>query len=145
MITEAYIYMATTLPDEGSWDDKDWIEYPGQIVANVLTGILRDLGCKVDPIYSEGPKGWEFAFSYERVRMWSRVGAIEDFLVVMCLPGILDLTGRKRKKFLELLRRLNETLKADDRFSNIRWYTEKQMNDGDWDYPGKDEVEAAPA
>jgi hypothetical protein len=145
VITEAYIYMGTTLPDEGVWDDRDWIEYPGQVLAGALSEILRDLGCKVDPIYSEGAKGWEFAFSIERVHMWTRIGAIEDFLIVLCLPGLLDLTGRKRRVFLDLLRRLNETLKVDPRFSHIRWYTKKQMDTGDWDYPGKDEAQAEPA
>ena len=145
MITEAYIYLDTTLPDEGVWDDNDWIEYPGQVVAAALSEILRDLGCKVDPLYSEGEKGWEFTYSIERVPMWARIGAIEDFLIALGLLGLLDLTGRKRRAFLNLLRRLNETLKVDPRFSHIRWYTKKQMDAGDWDYPGKDGAQADPA
>jgi hypothetical protein len=145
VITKALIYMNTALPDEGIWDGNNWVEYPGRVVASALSDILRDLGCKVDPIYSEDVKGWEFAFSIERVHMWTRVGAIEDFLIVLCLPGLFDLAGRKRRIFLKLLRQLNETLKVDPRFGHIRWYTQKQMDAGDWDYPGKDEAQAEPA
>lgn len=145
MSLSAYIYMDTTLPDEGVCDEHDWIEYPGRIVAGALWEILQGLGCKMDPIYSEGLKGWEFAFSRRGIRFWARVGAIEDFLVVITLSGWLDLTGRRRRAFLDLLREFNEVLKADPRFSKIRWYTQKQMDAGDWDYPGKDEPLETPA
>ncbi|THD82036.1 MAG: hypothetical protein E7812_04320 [Phenylobacterium sp.] len=144
MIATKYVYLAPSFEDEGIDDGHNWIEYPGRIVAGVLSEILQGLGCKVDPIYSEGEKGWEFNFAYQRVPMWSRVGAIEDFLIVLSASGWLDLSGRKKKTFAQFLERLDETLQRDPRFSNIRWYTQQQMDAGEWDYPGKDEPEADP-
>jgi hypothetical protein len=145
MISRVYIYLAPTFEDEGVVDGHNWVELPGQVVAGVLAEILEGLGCKVDTIYSEGDKGWEFNFDYERVRMWARVGKIEDFLISLTVYGWLDLTGRRKRIFLQLLRRLDETLKHDPRFENIRWYTQKQMDAGDWYRSGKDGHHAAPS
>ena len=136
MITKKCVYLVPSFEDEGEWDEDDWIVYPGRVVAGVLSDILQALGCEVEPIYSEGEKGWEFNFTHQRIAMWSRVGPIEDFLIVLCATGWLDLGGRKKRVF----ERLDDVLHKDGRFSNIRWYTQKQMDTGQWDYPGKDEA-----
>jgi hypothetical protein len=140
-----YIYLAPNFEDQGVEDEHDWVEFPGRIVAGVLQEILQGLGCKLEPIHSEGEKGWEFNFAYQRVAMWARVGAIEDFLIVLTAKGWLDLTGQRRRVFGQFIERLNETLQRDPRFSNIRWHTQKQMDAGEWDWPGKGEPKPEPA
>lgn len=137
-----YIYLVPSYEDEGAWDEHDWIEYPGRVTAGVLSKLLQELGCKVDEIYSEGEKGWEFGFTYKRTRLHFRVGKIEDIMIVLWVRGAFDFFGRKKREFDELLERLGPVLNEDGRFSNIRWYTQKQMDSLEWDYPGKDDEEA---
>jgi hypothetical protein len=135
MMPTRYIYLAPTFADEGVEDEHDWVEYPGRIVAGVLSELLTGLGCKVDQLYDEGPKGWGFTFVYGGRPFWARVGAIEDFLIVLGANGWFDLLGRKRQALESLVLRLDATLQRDPRFKNIRWYTQQQMDAGQWDYP----------
>jgi len=140
-----YIYVATTLDDEGVCSEKDWIEYPGRIVAGVLSEILAGLGCVVEALENMEMLGWEFSFHYEGTRFRARVGAIEDFMIAVWLGGGLDLFRRKKRAFNELCLRLRETLPSDRRFSNIRWYNQKQFENADWDSPDEDEEQSEPA
>ncbi|HEV2533707.1 hypothetical protein [Phenylobacterium sp.] len=145
MIASKFIYLVPNFDDEGEWDDHDWIEYPGRIVAGVLSEILQGLGYKVEAVDSEGPKGWEFSFWDQGVQLWMRVGAIEDFLIVLGAPGWLDIFGRKKKVFTRMIERLAAALAADARFGNIRWYTKQQMDAGEWEegsMSGRDEPPA---
>jgi hypothetical protein len=135
MMPTRYVYLAPTFEDYGIEDEHDWVEYPGRIVAGVLSEILTGLGCKVGKLYSEDMKGWRFAFSYQGRPFWARVGAIEDFLIVVWAKGWFDLFGRKRQALESLVQRLDATLHQDARFKNIRWYTQEQMDAGEWDYP----------
>jgi hypothetical protein len=140
-----YIYLATTLDDEGVSTDNAWIEFPGRIVGGVLSEILAAFGCEVEPLENMEFVGWEFSFRYEGVRFRARVGAIEDFMIVIWVRGGFDFFKRKKRVFDGLVLRLREVLPSDQRFSNIRWYTQKQMDVGDWDYPEKDEEQPEPA
>jgi hypothetical protein len=135
MMPTRYVYLAPTFPDEGVEDEYDWVEYPGRIVAGVLSEILTGLGCKVDELFDEGMKGWGFGFSCEGRPFRARVGAIEDFLIVVWAKGWFDLFGHKRQALEALVQRLDAALQQDARFKNIRWYTQQQMDTGEWDYP----------
>jgi hypothetical protein len=132
MIATKYIYLAPNFPDEGAGDEHDWTEYPGRVVAGVLSEILRDLGCQVDAPVNMDFVGWELDFTYEGVQLWARVGAINDFLIVLGAQGLFDLFGRRKRVFAQFLERLEAALGRDARFSNIRWYTKQQMDAGEW-------------
>ena len=138
-----YIYVATTLDDGGVTTESqdDWIEYPGRVVGGVLSEILAALGCKVEPLQEMGMLGWEFTFHYGGARFRARAGKIEDFMIVIWLRGSLDLFKRKRRAFDGLIAHLREAFPTDRRFSNIRWYTQEQMENYEWDYPERDEDE----
>lgn len=143
MAVNQYVYLAANFPDDGLEDERGWIEYPGRIVAAVLSQVLRTLGCTLDSVHDEDFKGWEFNFTYEKVGMWARVGAIEDFMVVLVLPERFGRSARKRRIFGQLRDALDQALTADPRFDRIRWYSQAQMDAGEWDAPsGEVEDEA---
>jgi uncharacterized RDD family membrane protein YckC len=111
-------------PDEGVEDEHDFVEYPGRIAAEILQGVLRGLGCEVEPLFSADMKGWEFQFRFEGRGFWSRVTVIECHYAVFVERGLGAALGRGDggPALADLLARLDEALSQDPRFSQLRWY-----------------------
>lgn len=116
-------------PEDGVVQDGDWAVFPGRSVSSALAEILTDLGCNVDPPEHQFEHGWDFHFRLNRVPFWCQVCRIEDYLVIIELRSFFDFRGGKKRLYAELLTRLNEALKRDGRFRNIRWFTQQELDD----------------
>jgi hypothetical protein len=105
-------------PDDQIEDGYEIIQCGCKNVIEAIAAIMVSFGCSVGEVQEDGDHGWVCPFTY---------GILSDELRVPC--GIFALFfGRSHKAsardplFCRLLPELNDHLRADGRFHNLRWY-----------------------
>ena len=135
MTLKPWLMCDTTLPDDCIEDDEDIIQQPGRNVAEALCEVLAAIGCsKIGDPWEEGPKGWQFLFVSEGKPFWCRVSRPGSQCLVYfgknyTFEGLFRAGPSRHEVFLK---RLADGLARDDRFSNQRWYSHKEIGSVDY-------------
>jgi hypothetical protein len=131
MIVRTLVTFHTELPDD--WimtdDGTNVIRWPGLNVAQALADLLRMIGWKPsDPIDLE-ERGWALDANLGLKDITLRISLIEE-VIVEIIDRTPEYTWFFRRKppgpvLTGMLTEFDKALKADSRFSDIRWYTPK--------------------
>ncbi len=123
MIPRPQAMFDTTIPDDSLQDEHDIIVYPGRVITEILVLGLRARGYDTTPPEHIGIKGWAFGVQSKRNQFVVYVSPVDQvYLSVDYRPNVYDrLLGRTDELYRPLLMDLDVILRADDRFSNIRW------------------------
>ena len=131
MIVRTLVTFQTDLPDDRieTDDGMDFIRWPGLNVAHALVDLFRAIGWTPgDPIDLQ-ERGWELDATLGVREITVRISLIEE-VILDIMDRTPDLTWYFRRKppgpiFTGMLTELDKALKADGRFSDIRWFTLK--------------------
>ncbi len=126
----------STLPEDHIENENgDIVQFGGKSVMAAIAERLARIGCDVgEPIYAH-EHGWELLFEAKAGgRFWAQVTLIDDYWLMM-EERAFRLFGSKEPSpsFEKLLQHLAEALAADERFSEVRWYTSEDLGT---DLPG---------
>jgi hypothetical protein len=127
MSLRTYVVFGANFPDDGTWKPSGDIDRPrGFNVASALIEMLKGQGFEVSKLYPRDYYGWEFTvsdvvcFVLQGGEPFLLLSANEGGLVQKLFnPKALALTHRN------VLEKLNELLKQDSRFHDIRWFTKE--------------------
>jgi hypothetical protein len=120
------------LPEDHIEDDEEIIQYGGKSVAEAIGGMLKDLGCEVDPPVYAHEHGWEIDARCGKRRLWGQVTLIEGYIFAFeDTSWIAKLLSRPHPVYLDVLTRLADALAADKRFHNVGWYFDSDLLSGE--------------
>jgi hypothetical protein len=121
----------TTIQDDTVEDDGDVLRYGGEYVAVALRELLSRPGRTVDTPYYADICGWRFYVRTRRRKLFFQVQFIGDYVLLGTDDDTLpEIFGKpKPTEFLEVLTSLNEDMRKDDRFFEIKWCTEDEIFD----------------
>jgi hypothetical protein len=115
--------LETTIPDDRVEADGEFVFFPGRTIIELLAERLAARGYKIHAPEHLHEMGWALVVESKRNYIEVRVSVIDEvYLSASYVPNFYDrLLGRKDDVYRPLLRDLDTILRADDRFSNIRW------------------------
>ena len=128
MTAYAYAECKTDFPPDDIADDEGETT-GGQRAATAIAQILRDLGYRVEGPRDVGLHGWDLDVFVDRKRVWFEVQGDSDefWLQAEAMVGILGrLVGADLSHYRDLMRRLNQALRADPHFREINWFAGKK-------------------
>lgn len=119
---------AANFPDDDFIEeDGEIIQFPGKNISNALVQGLNAHGFSTTEPEHEGPYGWTFYATKDKVRLWLKVQQVdpsENYL--NCNINVPFGFRRKCKEVhLEARKVLSACMKHDARFSNLLWHTER--------------------
>ena len=114
---------SSTIADDSVEDEHGMLIFAGRTIAELIASQLAARDYAPSKPENMGFKGWLFTVSSRRNVIVIRVSVVDDVYVAAYYhPNFSDrLLGRKDEIYRPLLRDLDAILRADDRFSNIRW------------------------
>ena len=114
---------SSTFADDSVEDENHTLIFAGRTIAELIASQLAARDYEPSRPENMGFKGWFFTLSSRRNVIVIRVSVVDDVYVAAYYhSNYLDrLLGRKDEVYRPLLRDLDAILRADDRFSNIRW------------------------
>jgi len=127
MSLRTHVLFEADFPDDGTFKPSGDMDRPrGFGVASALIEMLKGQGFEVSKLYPRDYYGWEFTVSHV---VWFVLQGGEPFILSgenngslvqkVFNPKALALTHR------DVLEKLNELLKQDSRFHDIRWFTKE--------------------
>jgi hypothetical protein len=123
-----HAHFKTTIPDDMiESDDGEIIQFPGKAVSEAISEMLRGAGYVVSDLDNQMERGWEFIAELDRRTVWLLICEMDEFLLQ---TGAMDAT---RDFHAELLMKLNEAIRMDARFTQLRWVNSDEI---DTDAPG---------
>jgi hypothetical protein len=129
MIVRPWVLFRSALPRDGVEGEHDWIEWPGRGVATIIAEMLRRLGCEVEEPEHAHEHGWQFDAVFQRRRFFCQVTDIEEIYLLVQNPIWLErVRGKHPQAYVDLLRGLARELEADPRFSELRWFTQRELD-----------------
>ena len=136
-----YATFRADFPDDHIWndDETDVIQTSGKAVAEALAEILSGFGCLIHELEDNVGHCWECYFSYEGLGLWFHVVGSDDCIFV------LDEPPRARLDYavhLHVLLKLNEEMRRDGRFHDLRWYEDERLGRQAFDCPVSGNVPA---
>lgn len=113
-------------PDDSIEEEGGFVRYPGLSVAEAVAQKFRDMRFQVPAPESEMELGWVLDVHVGKRQYWFRLTDVGDHIILISrdmtryepTPGDI---GHE-----DLLGRIDTAMKADERFSNIAWYTEAE-------------------
>lgn len=135
MIVRPYARFESSLPEDVIEDEDGlFVQPPGKSVTDAIGEILRELDC--DIYYGPGPvldMAWEYGIETGGKSFRVGVNLVEDYwFFIVNLSWVDKFLRRSSPVHIDLLRRFARRLEADPRFSNVRWY----LNRDEADTPG---------
>lgn len=130
MIVRHWARFETDLPDEAIEPEGvgDFIQFGGRPVAAALAEMLRARGCKVEPPEHGGEHGWYLDIRAPNGhRMWGQVTDMEYYLLM--LEDRATGGPSRHPAYLGVLEGLHDDISADPRFRNLRWFTQRELDD----------------
>jgi hypothetical protein len=125
---------SSTLPDDTVEDEQDIVQFGGQNVAVAIGEMLARAGYAVDPPAYAGDHGWDFEVRAGRHRFWCQITLIDECLLIFDRTSWTEKVLRRYPaSYLDALRQLDRALRADTRFSKVRWHTHDELRS---DHPG---------
>ena len=119
----------TDIPDDTVEDEHDIVVFGGMAVAEAIMDLLRAPNREVSSLDDLGFKGWGFMVRIPRRHIGFRVQYIEQVLLTSFdMPSLFR--GRNPAEHAALLTELDELLRRDGRFHNIRWCNENEILGG---------------
>jgi hypothetical protein len=116
------VWFKADFPDDTVYaSDGNELQFAGQAVAQAIAEMLKARGYRVDEPENEYENGWSFNAHRERQRFWMQVTFIDDYIL-----QTIDMTWRlwpRQAGFIAFLTDVEDSLKSDPRFSNLRWWT----------------------
>jgi hypothetical protein len=135
MIVRSDLMFRSELVDKGvtAQDGSEVLEWPGRLHALAVAEILKGLGCQLSPLLCLGPPCWDMQALLGPKLIWLRVmfAGDEVFLIVKDgNPGRTWYFARKPPGpvFTGMLTSLDEALRADGRFHDLRWLTPEEFH-----------------
>ena len=115
--------LETTIPDDSVEADGQFVFFPGRTIIELLAEQLIARGYKIHAPEHLHEMGWALVVESKRNYIEVLISVIDEvYLSAHYVPNFGDrLLGRKDEVYRPLLRDLDAILRADDRFSNIRW------------------------
>ena len=115
----------STLPYDGIEDETGFIQWPGKTVAEELAEILRRLGYTRIAFDTLDEAGYEVSFTAGKLNLAARVTEIDTYTVSFYQYSFFDnLRKKPRQEYVDILRRINDELNSDVRFSQVRWFAD---------------------
>ncbi|WP_337187860.1 hypothetical protein [Phenylobacterium sp.] len=139
MIVRHIVRFRSTLPKDiiETEDGSGFVQPPGKSVADALEEIFRTLGFDVDGPDPESDFVWEMGVSKGSRNFGAWLNLVDDYYLTFKNPSSIDrLLGRIPEAYVDLLRGCSRELGADPRFSDVRWFTHREL---DGDAPGEAE------
>jgi hypothetical protein len=132
MILRDRARFGSTLPEDEIEDENgDFIQYGGKSVALAITEILGSLGCNIEGPAHAYEHGWDFVANYERKYFIGQITLIDEYYFVFKNPYLLErVLGRPSRVYVDLLQALARALQVDPRFSNVRWFSQAELDSG---------------
>lgn len=135
MIVRPYARFESSLPEDLIEDENGlFTQPPGKSVTDAIGEILREIGCEI--YYGPGPVldiAWEYGVETGGRNFRVGINLVEDYWFFIVSQSWLDKVLRRSSPVhVDLLQRFARRLEADPRFSNIRWY----LNRDEADMPG---------
>lgn len=129
-----YAEFQADFPDDHIWndDETDVVQTAGKAVAEALADILQGFGCTVHELEDNVGHCWDCYFSYEGLGLWFHLFGSEDCVFFLQEPP------RARPDYtlhLNVLLQLNEQMRADGRFHDLRWYEDDRPGRKAFDVP----------
>jgi hypothetical protein len=141
MKLKTWVVGRTDLPDDVVETDDEIIHQPGRNIAEAMQEILGRIGCtKVGEPWEEGEQGWQFLFESEAKPFWCQASRAEgdDCMVVVGKNYMSEgLFRRGPSRHEQLLQRLGVAMAEDGRFHDLRWYTQDEIDSGNWQAPSE--------
>jgi hypothetical protein len=140
MTVRCLISFRSDLADDGveTEDGRDFLEWPGRLHIQVAAEILEALGGRISEIIDMQELGWDLEAKLGRKAIWMRVEFVENEIIFMIEDKNPERTWYFARKppgsvFTGMLTALDAALRADGRFHDFRWFTDKEY---DHDAPG---------
>jgi hypothetical protein len=133
VIVRSVACFRSTLPEDfiETEDGEGFVQPPGKSVADALAVIFKDLGFQI--YFGPEPlSDFVWGFGVERAGRSFPIGLnlVDDYVLTFPKPSWIDsLLGRKPVAYLALLLGTSRALASDERFSNIRWFTDRESKD----------------
>jgi hypothetical protein len=122
-------------PDDHIWNEDepdDVVQTGGKAVAEALADILRSFGCTIEELEDNPGHCWDCCFTYEGLVLWFHVVGSERCIFVLDEPLRAQ---RGYDRHLEVLLKLNEHMRRDGRFHDLRWYEDGRGSREPFDVP----------
>lgn len=129
-----YAEFRADFPDDCIWnaDETDVVQTGGKAVAEAIADILSSFGCVIEELEDHVGHSWDCRFSYEGLVLWFHVVGWGDYIFILEEPP------RARPDYalhLHLLLKLNEAMRRDGRFHDLRWYEDERPRREGFDVP----------
>jgi hypothetical protein len=107
------------------------VQPPGKSVTDAVVELLREVGCDIyfgpEPLLNVA---WEIGLIIGGRSFRAGVNPVNDYNFYILNPSWVDrILGRRPRVYLDLLQAFSDKVRSDPRFSNVRWYPDKSMED----------------
>lgn len=136
-----YAEFRADFPDDHIWnaDGTDVVQTGGKAVAQAIADILAGFGCVIEGLDDHLGHCWECSFSYEGLGLRFQVVDLQPCIFVLEEPHRARLDYALH---LHVLLKLNEQLRRDGRFHDLRWYEDERPGREGFDVPVVGDVPA---
>lgn len=118
-------------PDDAIEQDGDIIQFGGKGVAEALIAILRSRSFTVSEPEYLGLNGWSFDVVEDKTRVSVQVSDVPPSIILITelhMPfGIFKRDRSRRELHAEVLGAMHAGMKADDRFGDLSWRHEDEI------------------
>lgn len=121
MTIKHLVQFTTDLPDDSIEEDGNFVQWSGKGVSEAIAEMLRRRGYDVSEPDCLEHAGWELGISKGKRSFIARISEIYDFHLSLH-PSAWFGGGKKWPEYREVLNAVNEALRSDGRFHNIRWF-----------------------
>jgi hypothetical protein len=132
MIVRGLLTFRSDLADDGvlNEDRSDFLQWPGRLHAAVAAEKLRALGWQVSEPIDMQIVGWELDAAMDGKSIWLRIEVVDE-IILMIEDRKPERTWYLARKppgpvFTGMLTALDAALRADGRFHDLRWFTDKE-------------------
>jgi len=132
MTVRCLLTFRSDLGDDGvlTEDRHEFLQWPGRLHAAVAAEKLRALGWQVSEPIDMQVVGWELNAAMGRKPIWLRVEVVDEIILMLedLKPERTWYLARKPPGpvFTGMLTALDAALRADGRFHDLRWFTDKE-------------------
>ena len=127
MTVRSWTKFNSDLPEDAIEGPDDFIQWPGKSVIFAIAELLKECGYEVEEPTHQYEHGWDLFFQSGKRRFWLQVTLIEKYYLVVEESRWLRFFGHWPEYF-EALSRLSAALNTDPRFSDVRWFTQEEMD-----------------
>jgi hypothetical protein len=132
VIVRSLVTFHSDIADNGieTEDGDDFVEWPGRVHALIVVEMLQALGWGISEMRDSNEHGWDVEATLGRKTVWAHVTPLDEIILDIeeGTPFWTWLFSRKPSgpAFTETLMALDAALRADGRFHDFRWFTDKE-------------------